>query len=71
MIARAIPLKIDSITFKNCAHDGSGANLTSGVAFSDLYSAVFIRLTSLLNSLESCHDAESHEKYMRSLACIL
>ena len=33
LIALAMPLKTDSITFKNCAHEGSGISLICG-AFS-------------------------------------
>jgi hypothetical protein len=34
MIARAIPLKTDSITFKNWAPEGSGAVTTNGFLLS-------------------------------------
>ena len=64
MMAFAIPLKTDSITFKNWAQEGNGANLTSGICFPARNSGELISSTRATNLLEACHDAASHEKKM-------
>jgi hypothetical protein len=60
-----MPLKTDSMTFKNWALHGSGASLTIGVRFFSRYSILFTRRTSARNLFDECQDAASHEKYTR------
>jgi hypothetical protein len=60
MIARAFPLKIDSMTFRNCARAGSGAVSTIGPP--EATEALLFSSIRSNRRFEMCHEAASHDR---------
>ena len=66
-----MPLKTDSITFRNCAPHGKGISSTSGViAWRTLYASLLNSSTASHRALEACQDAESQEAVQSMLIFI-